>query len=406
MIKLFHNEGKTNLQLAEQTKEGWLTLEGTAISDNSGSTLMHNLASVNSSSSLLRYSDLVVRPWKGFSSKKQSELHKFLQENYKGLSNRSLMWCSSGSDAIEASTCALLELSGCKSLNDACFIVRKGSYHGNTFLTRALSERVTNNRKGLYSDIQVSHIDDIRPGRIQNYADHVIAELERIEGDNVKVLLLEGVGTSTSAYAVSYEAYEAIFKYCKEKNIRTILDEISSGSYRHGYISLLESFSEYFPDITVLSKGLTNGFLPIAACFVSREISDVVRHGSLIDIVSFTHGLSDITSCIIKDVLEQYKSNQDCYAERKKLVEELVNERSLDERIISQYSDTSIRLAFPKGIMALDMFDMIGQFNSYTYRCMAVLEGIQYELLHFCPCIDLPPEYVRKQYDKIVNLLN
>lgn len=62
-----------------------------------------------------------------------------------------------------------------------------------------------------------------------------------------------------------------IYSLCKEYNIHFILDEVAVGFGRTGsYFACLEA--EIQPDFLCLSKGLTNGNLPLAATVVAEEI--------------------------------------------------------------------------------------------------------------------------------------
>ncbi|MDA1061018.1 MAG: aminotransferase class III-fold pyridoxal phosphate-dependent enzyme [bacterium] len=76
---------------------------------------------------------------------------------------------------------------------------------------------------------------------------------------------------------VSKKFYQDLAKFCKNKNILLIFDEIQTGLGRTGTFWFAE-YLEISPDITTSAKGLASG-LPIGATIVKEKIATTINPG-------------------------------------------------------------------------------------------------------------------------------
>jgi adenosylmethionine-8-amino-7-oxononanoate aminotransferase len=77
---------------------------------------------------------------------------------------------------------------------------------------------------------------------------------------------------------------------CRERGIWLLLDEVMTGFGRTGTMFAYEQ-ENVTPDVVALAKGLTGGYLPVAATVTSREIFDAFL-GDYSELKTFFHGHS------------------------------------------------------------------------------------------------------------------
>ena len=103
--------------------------------------------------------------------------------------------------------------------------------------------------------------------------DHV-EQVIRFEGpENIAALLIEGV-TGTSGIIVPPDDYwPRLREICDRYGILLISDEVMSGFGRTGEWFAVNHW-DVVPDIMIMAKGLTSGYLPLGAVVVSERIAD------------------------------------------------------------------------------------------------------------------------------------
>lgn len=92
--------------------------------------------------------------------------------------------------------------------------------------------------------------------------------------DSVAALIMEPVVQGAAGMIVQPAGYVSeVARRCREAGVLVIFDEVATGFGRTGamFASELEGVS---PDILCLAKGLTGGYLPLAATLVTRGIFD------------------------------------------------------------------------------------------------------------------------------------
>ena len=110
-------------------------------------------------------------------------------------------------------------------------------------------------------------------GNPQVYIDHVIQTIEMEGPENVAAILMETV-TGTSGLIIPPQGYwQALREYATEKGILLICDEVMAGFGRTGKMFAIEHY-DVVPDILVLAKGLTCGYIPLGAVVVNKRIAD------------------------------------------------------------------------------------------------------------------------------------
>ena len=160
------------------------------------------------------------------------------------------------------------------------FLALHKSYHGDTFGAMAVGEPEGYHKifRGL-----IPRVDFVNPGDIN--------ELEKTLEQNHKEYscfilepLIQGAG-GMNFYSIEY--LKRVSELCRQYNILLVCDEVFTGFYRTGLAFAFEH-AEIAPDLICISKGITGGFLPLAAtlttqkifdAFLSKEVSKAFLHG-------------------------------------------------------------------------------------------------------------------------------
>jgi taurine--2-oxoglutarate transaminase len=101
-----------------------------------------------------------------------------------------------------------------------------------------------------------------------------VAETLDFEGpQNVAAILLEGYSGSSGVIQGGEVFWNGIQALCRQHGILLIIDEVLSGFGRTGEWFGINHYPNVEPDMLVLAKGLTSGYVPLGAVVVDGEIS-------------------------------------------------------------------------------------------------------------------------------------
>jgi adenosylmethionine-8-amino-7-oxononanoate aminotransferase len=361
-----------------------------------------------------------VMPSGGFESLSQREYESAVLA--RTFPDGGALWASSGSDAMEAALWALETFR--REHEDrapARHWVRRGGYHGNTYLMRALSTR---NGAQKVAGVSVEVIDEHDPdvhyvpfeGPVRSLeATRLMATLQaalttgRLRAFDI--LVLESLPTTGYVFQYGAQALGRLLHWCRANSILTILDEVAAGGYRHGRFSVLEALSEAMaagsqdialPDATVLAKGLTSGAFPLSAALVSEHIAAAIRRRPSKPI-SFTHGLTEPAARVALSVFHRQSGRvRDNAAERGVVLHdaferlgELARHKPGSIGVMS--SPTTIRLDIPAA-RANDLYAAMLRNGLWCYigrTTFPVRQGAaQRAFVHICPPFDLEQQSV------------
>lgn len=121
-------------------------------------------------------------------------------------------------------------------------------------------------------------------------SDEVGKLLER-HHEEIAGVILEPYVQAAGGMIVSPTGYlEKIREYCDKYNVLMIVDEVATGFGRTGKMFACEH-EGVTPDIMILGKGLTGGYLPLSATITTQEIYDEFL-GDYEEFKTFFHGHS------------------------------------------------------------------------------------------------------------------
>jgi adenosylmethionine-8-amino-7-oxononanoate aminotransferase len=160
------------------------------------------------------------------------------------------------------------------------FISRRGSYHGATHGCLALGGGGANNGAD-YGPLPYGGVPDQyrNPfGGADGRGDLECArEIERAilnEGpDTVAAVIGEPVSASAGVHIPHPEYWPMVREICDRYGVLLICDEVITGFGRTGRMFATEHWG-VVPDITVVAKALTSGYVPIGAAIATKRVAD------------------------------------------------------------------------------------------------------------------------------------
>ncbi len=177
-----------------------------------------------------------------------------------------------GADAVEAALKMARLVTGRQKV-----VSRYRAYHGATFGAASAGgdPRRLPNEPGVPWIVRVHDPYEYRSPLYRNrtreegeYA--LIDQVEetiRYEGeDNIAAILLEGYSGTSGVIQGGEEYWSGIQSICDRYGILLIIDEVLSGFGRTGRWFGISHYPNVEPDIVVLAKGLTGGYVPLSRC--------------------------------------------------------------------------------------------------------------------------------------------
>ena len=230
--------------------------------------------------------DKVCFPFGGhFSSESQIEL----AQRVIGLSPKGMVkayFLSGGSEAMETAIKVVRQYHVEKGdLSRTIFITRWKSYHGATLGSLALSGHTKRREDYLPYLLDFPHIHPPYCYRCdwgKSYPDCALTcayELERVVqkyGPNhIAAFIAEPViGNSAGAVVPPKEYFPIIRSICNRYGILLVADEIITGFGRTGRNFGVDHW-DISPDVMIMGKGISSGYMPLAGVVISENIWDV-----------------------------------------------------------------------------------------------------------------------------------
>lgn len=178
---------------------------------------------------------------------------------------------------------------------------RRQAYHGTTIATASLTGLASFHKGFGLPLAEVIHLtapDFFRNARSgeseEQFSARLAAELDetiRREGpETVAAMFAEPIMGAGGVIAPPKGYFEAIQPVLKAHGVLLVADEVVCGYGRLGTWFGLDSYP-IRPDMIATAKGLTSGYFPLSAGFISHEIWETLRDGSA-SMGAFAHGFT------------------------------------------------------------------------------------------------------------------
>ena len=162
-------------------------------------------------------------------------------------------------------------------------LTRYRSFHGGTFgaMSAGGDPRRLANEPGLPWVVRIhdpyAYRSSLYRGRSVEEGDQALVDQIRdtveFEGPgNVAALLLEGYSGSSGIMQGGEVFWRGVQQICDDYGIVLVIDEVMSGFGRTGKWFGINHYPFVRPDIQVMAKGLTSGYMPLGAATVSEAI--------------------------------------------------------------------------------------------------------------------------------------
>lgn len=110
-----------------------------------------------------------------------------------------------------------------------------------------------------------------------NYAEPTMQSVVEAYTEKTCAVMIEVIQGESGVNVLNADFLKRLEKFCKERDILLIVDEVQTGNGRTGYLYAYEAFGLH-PDIVTTAKALGGG-LPIGACLTFEKCKNTLQAG-------------------------------------------------------------------------------------------------------------------------------
>lgn len=196
----------------------------------------------------------------------------------------SVFLCDSGSVSVEVALKTAILYQKAKGKEKYKFIALNNSYHGDTLGAMSVCDQ-KNSMHSIYGSYLPKHIFVKEPnmGFDSDYKEALFDLEEKLKShhEEVAALILEPVVQGAGGMRIYNPNYLKDAKIlCEKYDILFIADEIATGFGHTGKMFACQ-WAEVIPDIMTIGKGLTGGYMTMAAMLTSKNVSDVISNSQI-----------------------------------------------------------------------------------------------------------------------------
>ncbi|WP_418179846.1 adenosylmethionine--8-amino-7-oxononanoate transaminase [Aliarcobacter lanthieri] len=202
----------------------------------------------------------------------------------------SVFLCDSGSVGVEVALKTSILYQKAKSKDKFKFLALKNAYHGDTLGAMSVCDK-DNSMHSLYGDYLSENIFIETPNLgFESDFNESLKDLEKkleLNHEKIAGFILEPVVQGAGGMRIYNPKYlEKVRELCTKYDILMILDEIATGFGHTGKMFAFQH-TNIKPDIIIVGKGLTGGYITMAAMITTKNISDTISNS---DIGVLMHG--------------------------------------------------------------------------------------------------------------------
>tara|TARA_B100001057_G_scaffold335385_1_gene336060 strand:+ start:3915 stop:5318 length:1404 start_codon:yes stop_codon:yes gene_type:complete len=212
-----------------------------------------------------------------------------------------VFFTSGGSAAVDSALRFVMFYNNVRGLRDKKQIIsRHDAYHGSTYLGASCSGKERDKNNFDFANDIVHHLSSPNPFRKpddisdEEFCDLKVKELEnkiiKIGPEKVAAFIAEPILASGGVIVPPKGYQKKTLEVCRKYDVLYISDEIVTGFGRLGDIFASENYFDIQPDIILLAKGITSGYVPCGAVVISERLMSQLDHKEK---VIFSNGFTD-----------------------------------------------------------------------------------------------------------------
>lgn len=196
----------------------------------------------------------------------------------------SVFLCDSGSVSVEVALKTAILYQKAKGLKKYKFLALQNAYHGDTLGAMSVCDP-QNSMHSIYGSYLSEHLFTKAPALgFDSDCSKQIEELENILEKHHKEIagfILEPIVQGAGGMRIYNPSYlKKARELCTKYDILLIADEIATGFGHTGKMFACE-WADIKPDIITLGKGLTGGYMTMAAMITSKNVSDTISNSEI-----------------------------------------------------------------------------------------------------------------------------
>ena len=227
-------------------------------------------------------------PW-SFSNVPAAELASRLIEYTPGDLNH-VFYTTGGSTAVDSALRFVLFYNTILGRPEKRHIIsRQDAYHGSTYLSASCSGKERDKVYQTYETGFIHHLPSPNPFRraegmsAEDFCTEAVSHLENkileLGPDNVAAFIAEPILASGGVIVPPAGYQKKCLEVCRRHDVLYISDEVVTAFGRLGHIFASEAVFDIVPDIITTAKGLTSGYVPLGAAFISDRLIDEASDG-------------------------------------------------------------------------------------------------------------------------------
>jgi adenosylmethionine---8-amino-7-oxononanoate aminotransferase len=196
----------------------------------------------------------------------------------------SVFLCDSGSVSVEVALKTAILYQKAKGLKKYKFLALENAYHGDTLGAMSVCDP-NNSMHSIYGTYLSEHIFTKAPAiGFDSDCSESILELEKIlkkYNHQIAGFILEPIVQGAGGMRIYNPLYlKKARELCTKYDILLIADEIATGFGHTGKMFACE-WANIKPDIMTVGKGLTGGYMTMAAMITSKNVSDTISNSKI-----------------------------------------------------------------------------------------------------------------------------
>jgi adenosylmethionine---8-amino-7-oxononanoate aminotransferase len=196
----------------------------------------------------------------------------------------SVFLCDSGSVSVEVALKTAILYQKAKGLKKYKFLALENAYHGDTLGAMSVCDP-QNSMHSIYGSYLSENIFTKAPAL--GFQTDCSDEIKILENNfekyhnEIAAFILEPIVQGAGGMKIYNPQYlKKARELCTKYDILLIADEIATGFGHTGKMFACE-WAEIKPDIMTLGKGLTGGYMTMAAMITSRDVSEVISNSEI-----------------------------------------------------------------------------------------------------------------------------